>query len=72
MLKRRRGRRRPPRARDHGLGPGDLPRTVKEKVARFLDLTRADELIISMPVFGMDVRLSSVRLFAEARAALSA
>ncbi|HVK89874.1 MAG TPA: LLM class flavin-dependent oxidoreductase [Mycoplana sp.] len=47
------------------------PETARDQIARFLDLTKADELIISMPVFDMEARLKSVRLFAEARAALS-
>ncbi|HUH48998.1 MAG TPA: LLM class flavin-dependent oxidoreductase [Mycoplana sp.] len=48
------------------------PQTVRDKIARFLDLTKADELIVSMPVFDMEARLKSVRLFAEARATLAA
>ncbi|PTM94415.1 LLM class flavin-dependent oxidoreductase [Mycoplana dimorpha] len=48
------------------------PDTARDQIARFLDLTKADELIISMPVFDMEARLKSVRLFAEARAALAA
>ncbi|MFD1328202.1 LLM class flavin-dependent oxidoreductase [Mycoplana ramosa] len=48
------------------------PEAAREQIARFLDLTKADELIISMPVFDMEARLKSVRLFAEARRALAA
>ncbi|MDR6758867.1 luciferase family oxidoreductase group 1 [Mycoplana sp. BE70] len=48
------------------------PKTARDQIARFLDLTKADELIISMPVFDMEARLKSVRLFAKARAALAA
>lgn len=47
------------------------PQTVREKITGFLDLTKADELIVSMPVFDMDARLSSVRLFAEAQRSLA-
>ncbi|QRM57020.1 LLM class flavin-dependent oxidoreductase [Sinorhizobium sp. BG8] len=47
------------------------PETIREKIAGFLDLTRADELIVSMPVFDMEARLRSVRLFADARRALT-
>lgn len=47
------------------------PQTIRDKIARFLHLTKADELIVSMPVFDMDARLKSVRLFAEAQRALS-
>ena len=48
------------------------PESARDQIARFLDLTQADELIISMPVFDVEARLISVRLFAEARAALAA
>ncbi|MBD9373434.1 LLM class flavin-dependent oxidoreductase [Rhizobium sp. ARZ01] len=47
------------------------PQTIRDQIARFLDLTKADELIISMPVFDMDARLKSLRLFAEAQRALA-
>jgi luciferase family oxidoreductase group 1 len=47
------------------------PETVRRKTQQFLADTRADELIISMPVFDMEARLRSVRLFAEARQELS-
>jgi len=36
----------------------------------FLDLTKADELIISMPIFDMEARLRSLKLFAEAQRSL--
>ncbi len=48
------------------------PDTIREKIAGFLDITKADELIVSMPVYDMAARLRSVRLFAEAQRALSA
>jgi luciferase family oxidoreductase group 1 len=47
------------------------PDTVRRKTQQFLADTRADELIVSMPVFDMDARLKSIRLFAEARHELS-
>jgi luciferase family oxidoreductase group 1 len=43
------------------------PETIRTKIASFLDQTAADELIISMPIFDMDARLKSVRLFAAAQ-----
>ncbi|PYE33549.1 luciferase family oxidoreductase group 1 [Rhizobium sp. PP-F2F-G38] len=48
------------------------PETVRRKTQAFLSDTRADELIISMPVFDMEARLTSVRRFAEARQELAA
>ncbi|MBB3977257.1 luciferase family oxidoreductase group 1 [Rhizobium azooxidifex] len=48
------------------------PQTVKDKIADFLEQTRADEFIVSMPVYDMEARLKSVRLFAQAQRALSA
>jgi alkanesulfonate monooxygenase SsuD/methylene tetrahydromethanopterin reductase-like flavin-dependent oxidoreductase (luciferase family) len=48
------------------------PETVRRKTQTFLADTRADELIISMPIFDMDARLKSVRRFAEARQELAA
>lgn len=47
------------------------PDTIRRRIADFLDLTKADELIVSMPVYDMDARLRSVRLFAEAQQSLS-
>jgi luciferase family oxidoreductase group 1 len=47
------------------------PETVRRKTQQFLADTRADELIVSMPVFDMDARLKSVRLFADARQSLA-
>src|SRR5690606_26245572 len=48
------------------------PEKIRRRIADFLALTRADELIVSMPVYDMEARLKSVRLFAEARDALAA
>ncbi|MCJ8055429.1 LLM class flavin-dependent oxidoreductase [Shinella curvata] len=45
--------------------------TIQARIADFLDLTKADELIISMPIYDMDARLKSVQLFAEAQQSLS-
>ncbi len=47
------------------------PQTIQTRIADFLDLTKADELIVSMPIYDMDARLKSVRLFAEAQQSLS-
>ncbi|MCF3638414.1 LLM class flavin-dependent oxidoreductase [Rhizobium sp. TRM95111] len=47
------------------------PDKVRRRIAEFLSLTKADELIVSMPIFDMDARLKSVRLFAEARQELA-
>lgn len=47
------------------------PQTIQTRIADFLDLTKADELIISMPIYDMDARLKSVQLFAEAQQSLS-
>lgn len=47
------------------------PQTIKARIADFLDLTKADELIVSMPIYDMEARLKSVRLFAEAQQSLS-
>lgn len=47
------------------------PETIRRRIADFLALTKADELIVSMPVFDMEARLQSVRLFAEARRELA-
>lgn len=41
--------------------------TVSRKIGTFLDKTKADELIISMPVYDMEKRLRSAELFAAAR-----
>jgi luciferase family oxidoreductase group 1 len=48
------------------------PETVRRKIATFLDLTKADELIISMPIFDIEARLHSLTLFAEAQQSLAA
>ncbi|HEV7304810.1 LLM class flavin-dependent oxidoreductase [Ensifer sp.] len=47
------------------------PETIRRKIAAFLEQTKADELIISMPIFDMEARLHSLRLFAEAQRALA-
>src|SRR5690606_544338 len=47
------------------------PEKIKRRIADFLSMTGADELIVSMPIYDMDARLKSVRLFAEAREALA-
>jgi len=47
------------------------PETIRTKLERFLGETRADELIISMPIYDMHARLKSVRLFAEAQQELA-
>nr|WP_298094951.1 LLM class flavin-dependent oxidoreductase [uncultured Shinella sp.] len=47
------------------------PQTIRARIADFLDLTKADELIVSMPIYDMEARLKSVRLFAEAQQSLS-
>jgi len=47
------------------------PETIRRQITDFLALTKADELIVSMPVFDMAARLTSLRLFAEARQALA-
>jgi len=48
------------------------PETVEKKLKTFIRNTGADELIVSMPIFDMDARLKSVRLFAEAQKKLAA
>ncbi|OLP61086.1 hypothetical protein BJF93_03295 [Xaviernesmea oryzae] len=47
------------------------PERVARKIGDFLDMTKADELIVSMPIFDMDARLQSVRLFAGAQQRLA-
>jgi luciferase family oxidoreductase group 1 len=47
------------------------PHAIKARIAEFLDLTKADELIVSMPIYDMEARLKSVRLFAEAQQSLA-
>ena len=47
------------------------PETIRRKIADFLSLTGADELIVSMPVHDIEARLRSVRLFAEAQRILA-
>ncbi|ASY64200.1 Flavin dependent oxidoreductase [Sinorhizobium sojae CCBAU 05684] len=59
---------------DHAIAHAVVgsPDTVRRKIASFLDLTKADELIISMPIFDMEARLHSVGLFGEAQRSLAA
>jgi len=47
------------------------PETIRRRIADFLALTKADELIVSMPVYDMEARLKSVRLFAGAQRELA-
>ncbi|MDO9415126.1 LLM class flavin-dependent oxidoreductase [Pararhizobium sp.] len=47
------------------------PETVRRKIGDFLDKTRADELIISMPIYDMAARLRSAEIFAETRQSLA-
>ncbi|KQY11242.1 LLM class flavin-dependent oxidoreductase [Rhizobium sp. Root482] len=47
------------------------PETIRRKLDQFLGQTQADELIISMPVFDVEARLKSVRLFADAQQELA-
>ena len=47
------------------------PAKISRRIADFVSLTKADELIVSMPIFDMEARLKSVRLFAEARQELA-
>ena len=48
------------------------PRKIERRIADFLALTKADELIVSMPIYDMEARVKSLRLFAGAQQALSA
>ena len=41
------------------------PDTARTKLEAFLKETGADELIISMPVYDLEARLRSVRMFAD-------
>lgn len=43
------------------------PETIRRRIEAFVDLTRADELIVSMPIFDMEARLRSVKLFGGVR-----
>ncbi|OLP53602.1 hypothetical protein BJF92_05465 [Rhizobium rhizosphaerae] len=47
------------------------PERIRRQISDFLDMTRADELIVSMPIFDMEARLKSVRLFAGAQQRLA-
>ncbi len=40
------------------------PATIEKRLQSFLDQTQADELIVSMPIHGIDERLKSLELFA--------
>ena len=43
------------------------PEKIKRRIADFLSITKADELIVSMPIYDMEARLKSLRLFAGAQ-----
>lgn len=45
--------------------------TIRSKIGSFIEKTKADELIISMPVYDMEKRLRSAELFATVREQLS-
>ena len=47
------------------------PEKIERRIADFLVLTKADELIVSMPIFDMEARVKSLRLFAGAQQALA-
>ena len=47
------------------------PETIKIKLDQFIDQTDADEVIVSMPIYDMNARLKSVRLFADAQQKLA-
>ena len=47
------------------------PLTIERRIADFLALTQADELIVSMPVHDMEARVKSLRLFAAAQRTLA-
>ncbi|OJV02591.1 MAG: hypothetical protein BGO06_20035 [Shinella sp. 65-6] len=47
------------------------PEKIERRIADFLALTRADELIVSMPVHDMEARVKSLRLFAGAQHTLA-
>lgn len=48
------------------------PQTIRSKIQAFIERTNADELIISMPIFDMEARLHSLKLFGEAQRHLAA
>ncbi|MDK1375230.1 MULTISPECIES: LLM class flavin-dependent oxidoreductase [unclassified Sinorhizobium] len=48
------------------------PETIRSKIRTFIEQTKADELIISMPIFDMEARLHSLELFGEAQRQLAA
>ncbi|WP_337184942.1 LLM class flavin-dependent oxidoreductase [Shinella sp.] len=47
------------------------PEKIERRIADFLALTKADELIVSMPVHDMEARVKSLRLFAGAQHTLA-
>lgn len=47
------------------------PEKIERRIADFLALTKADELIVSMPVYDMEARVKSLRLFAAAQQVLA-
>ena len=47
------------------------PAKIERRIADFLALTKADELIVSMPIYDMEARVKSLRLFAGAQQALA-
>ncbi|WP_119256716.1 LLM class flavin-dependent oxidoreductase [Shinella zoogloeoides] len=47
------------------------PKKIERRIADFLALTKADELIVSMPVHDMEARVKSLRLFAGAQRKLA-
>jgi len=72
---------KPDRAKVAALSPDDLagidhmltyamvggPDTILRRLGFFLEQTKADELIVSMPIHDIDARLRSVELFAQVR-----
>lgn len=46
------------------------PDTAKEKMQRFIDLTDADEIMLSMHIYSLEARLKSVELFGKMRETL--
>ncbi|MCA1439753.1 LLM class flavin-dependent oxidoreductase [Ensifer sp. IC4062] len=48
------------------------PETIRRKIRTFIEQTNADELIISMPIFDMEARLHSLKLFGDAQRGLAA
>jgi alkanesulfonate monooxygenase SsuD/methylene tetrahydromethanopterin reductase-like flavin-dependent oxidoreductase (luciferase family) len=46
------------------------PETAKRKMQDFIDTTKADEIMISMPIHSIDARLKSVEGFGKLRSSL--